>query len=179
MPSSVLSASSLHCFLHDIMVPSHDSHNEKLGSVSERPKTANVSRIGDCLTAKTRFTKRKPKNIDVTNLSADELCRLRKEDPFMYYSIPVATRLKLFAKDIDASGLEMSCSRPRAGQKRAPSLTVTRRSCISFECDPLLLLEDLMDGADWDPPGSIVAACVEWKQVACEKFHHGKEILHI
>ena len=130
------------CQHRDTMVPSHHSYHEKRELSSERPESIGIPKIGDRLTVKTRFTKRKPKMMDVGNLSADDLHSLREEDPFMYFSIPGA---------FDTSRVEGSQIDLRAGQEKAPSQMVSRRSCVSTECDPFLLMDDLLDDAAEGP----------------------------
>ena len=100
--------------------------------------------------------------IDITNLSEEDLKALRKEDPFLYYSIPIirhsVLRIRSSAADTDAttqpsrnqeSARSRHDSRPsRVEVESSSSVMVERKSCISFECHTDLLLEDFMDDAE-------------------------------
>ena len=92
------------------------------------------------------------KQIDIKEISANDLESIRREDPFMYYSIPGVRISKMLMKDgVDTSDLsalstiKRSCfsspSRLETVQGKAQE-TVVRKSCISFECHPDLLLEE-------------------------------------
>lgn len=57
----------------------------------------------------------------------------------MYYSIPEARRATVLMKDTDTSNLGARPSLPSSSR-------VTRRTCVSFECHPdLLLLDELLN----------------------------------
>ena len=116
-----------------------------------------VARVGECHGIKTeQISKKKPKKeIDIRNISTDDLKSIQRQDPFMYYSIPGVRSAKLFMKEIDSSnlGLNRNCgscpSRLGSVHDNAPEPhKVTRSSCISFECHPDLLLEGLLDADD-------------------------------
>ena len=91
------------------------------------------------------------KQIDIKDISANDLVSIKREDPFMYYSIPGVRISKMLMKDVDTSDLsasstiKRSCfsspSRLETVQGKAQE-TVVRKSCISFECHPDLLLDD-------------------------------------
>ena len=124
----------------------------------------------------------KPKReININNInSIDDLQSIKRQDPFMYYSIPGVRSAKMLMKDdndIDTSNLGVS-SLKKGTPSRIPSHMKTRRTvrrdstknddcwdqqqqsshkierstCISFECYPDLLLEDedLFDDDDDD-----------------------------
>ena len=144
-------------------------------------------------TFKVKTIPTKPKreiNINDIN-SIDDLQSIKRQDPFMYYSIPGVRSAKMLMKkddnDIDTSTLGVSslkmrtCSTPcpsripsntktrRTGTVRRDSTKnddcwdgqqqsshkIERRTCISFECYPDLLLEDedLFDDDDDDDLG--------------------------
>ncbi len=104
--------------------------------------------------------------IDTTNLSEEDLQALRKQDPFLYYSIPTirhsVLRIRSSAADADADVTTQRCrnqesarsrrasrpSRSRVEIESSSSGMVERKSCISVECHPDLLLEDLMDDTE-------------------------------
>ena len=96
------------------------------------------------------------KVIDTRSLKGEDLKTLKKQDPFLYFSIPAVRTAALLNRDVDMSSLQSfqsRCSRGRMGGASCPSwieytpntTKVERRSCISFECYPDLLLEDCLD----------------------------------
>ena len=66
------------------------------------------------------------KIIDTRHLNVDELETLKKQDIFLYYSIPRSLRRSI-----------------AAGRNIAGISKVERRSCISFDCHTDLLMEDI------------------------------------
>ena len=72
------------------------------------------------------------KIIDTSHLNVDELETLKKQDIFLYYSIPLSIRRSIAAgrnKDPD--------------YMPATNTKVERRSCISFDCHTDLLMGDI------------------------------------
>lgn len=107
-------------------------------------------KIGEVIKVPLATEKPKPKQIDLRTVSANDLKSIEKQDTFLYYSIPGVRSAKVLGRDIDTSDLATSkIPRDRGFKaeqdKASQSQTVTRRSCISFECHPDLLLEDLLD----------------------------------
>ena len=91
---------------------------------------------------------RKPKReIDLQQVSADDLRTLKKQDAFMYYSIPGVRNAEMQMKDIDLSNLRNCLSCPARMQTvQATSISKVERSTrISYECHPDLLLEELLN----------------------------------
>eukprot|EP00984_Skeletonema_dohrnii_P011479 scaffold4587_cov144-Skeletonema_dohrnii-CCMP3373.AAC.4 len=91
--------------------------------------------------------------INTRNLSEEDLKALRKQDPFLYYSIQSARNAALrrnFSADLTAlyNQEEVARSRRASCPSRVESTMVERKSCISFERHPDLLLEDCMDEAE-------------------------------
>ena len=94
--------------------------------------------------------------IDVKDLSEEELQSLRKEDPFMYCSIPAIRMATIYGKDIDPSGKVALCrsnlssddqqepasKRTKSTYSNRSKTTVLRRTRISFEAP--MNLEDIM-----------------------------------
>jgi len=76
--------------------------------------------------------------IDISNLSAEDLQALKQEDPFLYYSIPSVRRaaLHLEEPDLSRSRLEESAT------------VVKRCTRVSFECHTDLLMADLLGDLD-------------------------------
>lgn len=90
------------------------------------------------------------KVIDTRYLNDDDLIKLKLQDPFLYYSLPKSVRSRdqfIEYKDVAVDTKE-SC--PTAAPKsfavvdysHSSSTKVERRSCISFECYPDLILEE-------------------------------------
>ena len=98
-----------------------------------------------------------PLEVDISNLTADDLQAMKEHDAFLYYSIPSVRRAQtLRLQDVDMSRLEQeddlsmiqrqrrsSCSSSRI--ELTPSkTTVKRQTRVSFECHTDLLMEDLL-----------------------------------
>ena len=90
--------------------------------------------------------------IDTRNLSEEDLKALRKQDPFLYYSIQSARNAALRRNSADMTALrnqeKLARSRRASCPSRVESTMVERKSCISFERHTDLLLEDCMDEAE-------------------------------
>ena len=93
--------------------------------------------------------------IDTRNLSEEDLKALRKQDPFLYYSIQSARNAALrrnFSADLTALRNQDEVARRRRAscpsRVEVESTMVERKSCISFERHTDLLLEDCMDEAE-------------------------------
>ena len=107
--------------------------------VSSQPEEIRIiARVGESITVPTKLMEKKPKKeVDIKNItSRDDLKSIQTQDPFMYYSIPEVRSANVLMRDIDMSNLS-----PR-------SQKVSRRTCISFECHPDLLYEDLLNELD-------------------------------
>mmetsp|Transcript_9933 Transcript_9933/g.17855 ORF Transcript_9933/g.17855 Transcript_9933/m.17855 type:complete len:118 (+) Transcript_9933:107-460(+) len=89
----------------------------------------------------------KTKTLDIKNLSEDDLKSLRKNDPFLYHSIPGIRRAAIFHKSIDHSNMDALCQGQATRRvdtlqdSETPKKTteITRRSRISFEADLRLI----------------------------------------
>ena len=90
--------------------------------------------------------------IDTRNLSEEDLKALRKQDPFLYYSIQSARNAALRRSSADLTALrnqeEVARSLRASCPSRVESTMVERKSCISFERHTDLLLEECMDEAE-------------------------------
>jgi len=75
--------------------------------------------------------------VDTKHLSAQDLKTLKKQDPFLYYSLPSSVRRNA-GRNSDMDYM----SSPLIGKSSTPTTKVERRSCISFECHTDLVLED-------------------------------------
>ena len=81
--------------------------------------------------------------VDTRHLNAQDLKTLKKQDPFLYYSLPSSVRRSNAGRNRDMDYM----SSPLIGKSSTPTTKLTstkveRRSCISFECHTDLLLED-------------------------------------
>ena len=65
-------------------------------------------------------------------------------DPFMYYSIPAVHKASLLFTDIDYSDIVTS-NRQADFDSHASQVQVSRRTRVSFECHPSVLMEDIMN----------------------------------
>ncbi len=112
--------------------------------------------------------------IDTEHLSGEALKNLRKQDPFLYYSIPAVRNAVVRHREVDMSVLRnnsgstrsqltqdslsdtnrqaLSCSssvqvdsEPSSSSTTTTMTMVERKSCISFECSPDLILEGCLD----------------------------------
>ena len=93
------------------------------------------------LTASTFCDPSEPVEIDTSTLSAEDLQSLKKDDPFLYYSIPAVRR----ANFTTAGKPDLSSS---SGE---PSNTIVKRSTrVSFECHVDLALEGLLEELEVD-----------------------------
>ena len=94
----------------------------------------------------------KKKSIDTADLSEDDLKTLKKQDPFLYYSIPTVR-----AATVRRGSIETMASTQQDGARTAqprrriscpyrinstPTSKVERRTCISFECHPDMFFHD-------------------------------------
>lgn len=87
-----------------------------------------------------------PRRLDIKNLNEEELNRLHVRDAFMFHSIPGIHKATLLSERIDYSNpssfLDRDDDRPPVDEQspKRSRLTVSRRTRISTEVDPLLLL---------------------------------------
>ena len=78
-----------------------------------------------------------PIEIDIGNLSTEDLQSLKQNDPFLYYSILVVRKSAYSFEEPDMSRTSLrGCS------------TVERRTRVSYECHSDLLLMDLLGDFD-------------------------------
>ena len=103
-------------------------------------------------------------NSHLLPLLANYLLHNSAADPFMYYSIPGVLKASLNLEDVDYSDItSRSRSRGDLHPSSSPSQShprqereatdddaskVSRRTRVSFECHPSVLMEDMMDDLD-------------------------------
>mmetsp|Transcript_4133 Transcript_4133/g.7193 ORF Transcript_4133/g.7193 Transcript_4133/m.7193 type:complete len:173 (+) Transcript_4133:66-584(+) len=90
------------------------------------------------MTQPTVPTERPRKVIDTKNLNEQDLKNLKSSDPFLYYSIP-------FVRDAEVVNKEFQIP-IQDGSQPSTNTKVERKSRISYECHPDLLLDGLLDG---------------------------------
>ena len=78
------------------------------------------------------------KEIDIRQFNVDDLKLLKKQDPFLYYSIPAVNKAKLTSKTVDHNQVLQD-----AVQHPSTNALVSRRSRFSTECHAALTFEDL------------------------------------
>eukprot|EP00581_Thalassiosira_minuscula_P007890 CAMPEP_0183706770 /NCGR_PEP_ID=MMETSP0737-20130205/3517_1 /TAXON_ID=385413 /ORGANISM="Thalassiosira miniscula, Strain CCMP1093" /LENGTH=122 /DNA_ID=CAMNT_0025934271 /DNA_START=97 /DNA_END=465 /DNA_ORIENTATION=+ len=92
-------------------------------------------------------TEKPAAEIDLRELSEDDLNSLQKKDPFMYHSIPSIHQAKLLNKEIDHSKLVPSENYVDNADDLTSSM-VSRKSRISTECHMSVMMEELLDMDD-------------------------------
>ncbi len=92
---------------------------------------------------------------DITDISADELHLIKEQDPFLYYSIPTKAHqdpprdrkrgscTSLSSSSSESSSSSSSLTEDRPFMQQQPTRRVSRKSCISVECHPDLLMDDI------------------------------------
>ncbi len=82
--------------------------------------------------------------VDTRHLNAQDLKTLKKQDPFLYYSLPSSVRRNAGRnKDMDYMPSPLTIGKSTSMPTTMMTSTkVERRSCISFECHTDLVLED-------------------------------------
>ena len=106
-----------------------NSDEERPETTEEWPSSVN-GKPGEVRRVKMKTEPPEPKIIDLRNIGTKDLMSIKKKDPFLYYSIPEVRSAKILGRDVDI--------------KAQPPRTAKRSSCISFECHPDLLFEDLL-----------------------------------
>ena len=84
--------------------------------------------------------KQQPKKIIVDLLNEDELILLKKQDPFLYYSIPAAKRAAKPTKDKPIDHTEVI----REAARSSGIGMISRKTRVSTECAPSMLLDGLI-----------------------------------
>ena len=101
-----------------------------------------------------RSIEKKTEKVDLKNLSTSDLKSLKKNDPFMYYSIPSVRDASFFLEDIDIANIDKqsirhNCTPCPSGIKTIKSMSseqsISRKSRISFECHIDLLMQGYFD----------------------------------
>jgi len=133
---------------------SNDEWSEIL-SIDVEVRPLSTSAVASLTTVPTASADPSPVEVDVNKaLSAQDLRSLKKQDPFLYYSLPGVREASIQQKRVDMhqlaqEGLRRTCaSCPASIQTVATSDTtakVKRCTRVSFECAPDLLLEDLLE----------------------------------
>jgi len=89
-------------------------------------------------TASPTLNNQQCKEIDIRKFNVDDLKLLKKQDPFLYYSIPAVNKAKLTSKTVDHNKVLQD-----AVQYPSTNALVSRRSRVSTECHAALTFEDL------------------------------------
>lgn len=136
-----------------------DIKNLSLSKAPEVPGKASTAASKDVSTNSQQAlepdTLSKQTTIDVDSLQTnDDLDTLKKEDPFLYFSIPAVRKAEYLIQDIDISRLDtdairrncISCpGRMEMQEFSQASRTVYRKSRISFECHDSLIMSSIYD----------------------------------
>lgn len=116
------------------------SKNNQLSADASSSSSSSSSRYETVQTA-TAPCAPEPIEIDIGNLSTEDLQSLKRDDPFLYYSIPAVRRAALNLEEPDVSALLSS------GESTS-TITVKRCTRVSFECHTDVLMEDLLGDFD-------------------------------
>ncbi len=86
-----------------------------------------------------------PQHMDVSDLTSSDLASLKRNDPFMYYSIPSVKNAALRCRDASLTDLRSSRkgSEIKSICNSLRKIPVTRQRRISMECHPDLLVEEM------------------------------------
>ncbi|KAL7486340.1 hypothetical protein ACHAW6_011934, partial [Cyclotella cf. meneghiniana] len=79
-----------------------------------------------------------PQHMDVSDLTSSDLASLKRNDPFMYYSIPSAKNAALHCEDYS-----MFVDLEKSKRNSLTEVSVTRQRRISTECHPDILMEKM------------------------------------
>ena len=91
--------------------------------------------------------------IDIRNMSANDLDTLRRKDPFLYHSIPQVNKATLSVKTVDHSKVlkDTASSKSYASSSSSSSscsttntMIVSRKTRITTEVAPSMLLDELI-----------------------------------
>lgn len=89
------------------------------------------------------YERRSKNQPEIEDMSPDEIMSLRDADPFSYYSIPSVRRAALVFDDATKPSHRQRCTEPSDAKRRR---TVNmRRTCISVEAHPSVILDDLLE----------------------------------
>mmetsp|Transcript_31143 Transcript_31143/g.62694 ORF Transcript_31143/g.62694 Transcript_31143/m.62694 type:complete len:172 (-) Transcript_31143:53-568(-) len=99
--------------------------------------------------------KRREVRID-TLTTSDDLAALKRKDPFLYYSIPPVMDAEMKVGEVTVSCLEkfsvhrnaVSCPSKLQTQAKSSPKTISRKTCISFECHADKVMAELLAGHD-------------------------------
>mmetsp|Transcript_43466 Transcript_43466/g.74182 ORF Transcript_43466/g.74182 Transcript_43466/m.74182 type:complete len:137 (-) Transcript_43466:282-692(-) len=90
--------------------------------------------------------KEKPVQVSLKRIDADDLKSIKKDDPFLYYSIPEVRKAAMAGRDIDMS--ELGGILETMNDKDQTQSTVKRQTRISFECPLDVCLMDKLGLSD-------------------------------
>lgn len=77
-----------------------------------------------------------PKQVCIDGITLKDLAMIKKSDPFLYYSIPGVREARLSLKEVKVpQQAQVNTAQPR---------NVARKTRLSFECHPDILIENEM-----------------------------------
>ena len=123
-----------------------DNGSDKVVVSSKSKEISIATRIGEIIMVPTNNENKPKKTVDLRHITTlDDLKSIKKQDSFMYYSIPGARKATVRMQDIDMANLLGAPE--HAVQDEAPQISqkVLRSTRVSFECHPDLLLADLLN----------------------------------
>ncbi|KAL7471466.1 hypothetical protein ACHAXS_011743 [Conticribra weissflogii] len=119
-----------------------------------------------------------PQELDIDKLRTDlDLATLKKQDAFLYYSIPAAKKAEYLNRKIEVSKLDKSpgirrnsnsCPARMMTESRHTRRSILRSTRISFECHDNLKLEYLADLAQFVDDDESLEFDDEKEDIICE-----------
>ena len=106
------------------------------------------------------------RHINIKALGQLDLESLKKNDPFMYYSIPSVRDADMFLEEIDVSMIDQPHPKGRKyctpnrkididDETSSSQSIVARRTCISFECHTDLLMYDILNEIETEDDANV------------------------
>ena len=104
--------------------------------------------------------KKEPKKIDLSLLELGDLALLKKDDPFMYHSIPAVQSATLSLRNVNHAELledfwSDGARTPGGGGGGSGSSIVTKRTQLATEAHPSVAIEDLLRLTDEEIESSL------------------------
>ncbi|KAL3799797.1 hypothetical protein HJC23_010447 [Cyclotella cryptica] len=93
--------------------------------------------------------------LEMTYVTSSDLAALKRNDPFMYYSIPSVKNAALHCKDVSVPLVDVpsrrhaSFSEIKSKDNALTKCVVTRQRRLSMECHPDLLMEEMLADANF------------------------------
>ena len=103
------------------------------------PDKAKTTLMEQIINVPAGMARARPQELNIDNLTDDDIEALHELDPFLYYSIPGIRQARVSLADRDDLNFDVL---------RRSNTVVKRKSRVSFECHIDVLLEELLFGHD-------------------------------